>query len=429
MERRVFISYSSQDKPAADQVCGALENAGIPCWIAPRNIEAGADFPSAILQGIANTQAVVILLSDHAMASPHVLSEIEHAFNAKKRLLPVRLCSTALPQDFEYFLSTPQWLDASGGLTDATLKRLVDAVTEAMAGKPLPDNAESKGNRTTMIIAGFAIVLLIAAIFGYSRFTARPKITDGSGNKTPDPSLDKGKVATENKSAAPKIWTNPQDGLKYVWIPPGSFTMGCSAADSECDDSEKPPHSVQIPTGFWLGQTEATIAAYRKIEPAKAGKSADDPELPVRGLSWPEAKAYCIATGGRLPTEAEWEYAARAGTAEPYYGVPSKIAWYERDSDRQPHPVGLKEPNAFGLYDMLGNVSEWVLDRYYNKYDLEADAVGSNIDQPLAGNASAVARGGFWDAELPGIRVSHRSEMPNDQGVETAGVRCANDHH
>lgn len=116
------------------------------------------------------------------------------------------------------------------------------------------------------------------------------------------------------------------------------------------------------------------------------------------------------------------------GQSGAYYVIPARIAWYATDSSGSPHQVGTKEPNALGLYDMLGNVSEWVLDRYYNKYDLEADAVGPHVDQPLAANASAVARGGFWDAELPAIRVSHRAELPNDEGVETAGVRCANDH-
>jgi formylglycine-generating enzyme required for sulfatase activity len=221
---------------------------------------------------------------------------------------------------------------------------------------------------------------------------------------------------------------NPKDGQKYVWIRPGSFTMGCSAADNECKDDEKPAHRVDIPTGFWLGQTEVTNAAYRKAAPAKASKVTGEAALPIQGLSWQEAKAYCGATGGRLPTEAEWEYAARGGTREAFYDVPSKVAWYAKNSGGLPHPGGMKEPNPFGLYDMLGNVSEWVLDRYYNKYDVEADAVGPHIDQPLAGNASAVARGGFWDAELSSIRVSHRAEESPDEGVETAGLRCANDH-
>ena len=103
MDKRVFISYSSQDKAIADRVCEALENAGVSCWIAPRNINPGADFPNAIMQGIAASQTLVALLSDRALASPHVLSEIGHAFNEKKVLLPVRLSAAALAADFEFF--------------------------------------------------------------------------------------------------------------------------------------------------------------------------------------------------------------------------------------------------------------------------------------------------------------------------------------
>ena len=114
-------------------------------------------------------------------------------------------------------------------------------------------------------------------------------------------------------------------------------------------------------TGFWLARTEVTVAAYAKYAarrglPARSG----DPRLPVTGLSWPEAKAYCIAVGGRLPTEAEWEYAARAGASGAYYGPLPAIAWYEANSEGAPQPGGRKRPNAFGLYDMLGNVWEWV---------------------------------------------------------------------
>ena len=137
----------------------------------------------------------------------------------------------------------------------------------------------------------------------------------------------------------------------------------------------------------------------------------EDPALPVRGLSWPQARAYCASTGGGCRPRPNGSTRRARGVAEAYYGVPSKIAWYTTNSEDAPHPVATREPNAFGLYDMLGNVSEWVLDRYYNKYDLEADAVGTHIDLPLAGNSSAVVRGGFWDSDLARLRVSHRAEQ------------------
>ena len=424
MEHQVFISYSSQDKELADRVCAALENAGFSCWIAPRDIEEGADYPRAIVQAITAVKSMVVLLTTDAMASPHVLSEIGHAFNARKRMLPVRLFSSDLPPDFDYFLSTQQWLDASQGLTDETLKRVIEAVSGTLVANQDADLAARRRKKRILMAAAVAVLLAAVGILGYSRIAPRPAAAPPVTASV----LPAANIASPKPSAEIKTAVNPKDGQKYVWIRPGSFTMGCSAADNECKDDEKPAHRVEIPTGFWLGQTEVTNAAYRKAAPAKASKVTGDAALPIQGLSWPEAKAYCKSTGGRLPTEAEWEYAARGGTREAYYDVPSKIAWYAKNSGGLPHPVGMKEPNRFGLYDMLGNVSEWVLDRYYNKYDVEADAVGPHIDQPLAGNASAISRGGFWDAELSSIRVSHRAELPKDEGVETAGLRCANDH-
>ena len=432
MEHQVFISYSSQDKELADRVCAALENAGFSCWIAPRDIEEGADYPRAIVQAITAVKSMVVLLTTDAMASPHILSEIGHAFNARKRMLPVRLVSSSLPPDFDYFLSTQQWLDASEGFTDETLKRLIEAVSGSLAGDHEADIAAQRRKKRVLVATAVVVFLAAVGILGYWRMVPHP-VADPAGTASvlPAPKITSPEPlvrTSEIKTAEIKTAVNPKDGQKYVWIRPGSFTMGCSAADNECKDDEKPAHRVEIPTGFWLGQTEVTNAAYRKAAPAKASKVTGDAALPIQGLSWPEAKAYCGATGGRLPTEAEWEYAARGGTREAYYDVPSKIAWYAKNSGGLPHPVGMKEPNQFGLYDTLGNVSEWVLDRYYNKYDVEADAVGPHVDQPLAGNASAVSRGGFWDAELSSIRVSHRAEQPNDEGVETAGLRCANDH-
>ena len=393
MQHSIFISYSSTDKGAADQICAALEQAGYGCWIAPRDIEPGAEYPAAILAGLQGAQLIIVIVSAAAVASPHILTEIGHAFSEKKPIIPFRLSEVSLPPNYDYFLSNSQWLDAHGGCTVENLGRLKEAVSQELAHPTARSLLQAAGRRGRWALMAGGMLLVLAGAAFYAR---RP-------------------------ASQPQTWVNPKDGLTYVRIPPGSFTMGCSAGDAECRADERPSHRVDVPA-FWLGQTEVTGAAYHRVAPSSPF-SANEAKLPAVGLSWMDAKTYCAAVGGRLPTEGEWEYAARGGAAAPYYGVPSKIAWYAANSGDARHEVATLQANAYGLYDMLGNASEWVLDRYYNQYDLEAPAIG-NVEQPLAGNATAVTRGGFWESEAPDIRVSRRAEMEKDDPAPMGGVRC-----
>jgi formylglycine-generating enzyme required for sulfatase activity len=424
MARKAFLSYSSADKDIADHVCSTLEATEISCWIAPRDIEPGVDYPAAIVEAITSCQVLVLILTKHAAASPHVLSEVGHAFNAKKRIIPFHLTSEPPPESLEYFLSMTQWLDASDGCTDKNLKRLTEAISDPLAGRAAPGVAH-QGERRTKLIAGVISVLVLG--FGTIVYW-RSQRSHGSSD---EPALSSGTASPSGGSSTnsqPKIWVNPIDEQKYVWIAPGTFTMGCSPGDSECEDNEKPAHPVAIETGFWLGQTEVTVAAYQGFAVRHALKPpTGEGNLPLTGLTWVQAKQYCSAIGGRLPTEAEWEFAARAGSPEAYYGMVPKIAWYAENSGEAPHAVGSKQPNAWGLYDMLGNVKEWVLDRYYKKYYLDSPATGANVDQPLAPNTTAVARGGFWGSDSANLRVSHRSEQEIDSTDGSIGFRCAID--
>jgi len=418
MAPQVFVSYASADKDVADRVCKCLEQAGVSCWIAPRDIPPGVDYPAAIVEAVHSVSVLVLVLTEHATGSPHILSEVGHAFNDKKRIIPFRLTSSPLPEDLEYFLSLTQWLDVPDGCTDSNLKRLLDATQAALAGtKPTGGTVPPKRRVGWLAVLIGAVVVTLAVAAG---LWFRP--SKQVSKETPTP------VSTSS-AVAPKTWLNPADGLTYVWIPPGEFTMGCSESDNECSDEEKPAHPVNIEKGFWLGQTEVTLAAYRKFAAqhgVKAPAGADN--LPATQVTRAGAKAYCAAVGGRLPTEAEWEYAARGGKPQAYYGVVPDIAWYASNSDDAPHPVGMKKPNAYGLYDMLGNVREWVLDRYYKKYYLDSPATGDKVDQPLVPNATAVTRGGSWVSEASALRVSQRFETESDAVDPRIGWRCARDH-
>jgi formylglycine-generating enzyme required for sulfatase activity len=219
---------------------------------------------------------------------------------------------------------------------------------------------------------------------------------------------------------AGQIRTNSVDGLAYAWIPPGTFMMGCSLDDNQCAKDEKPPHQVTITRGFWIGQTPVTQEAYQRVT-GRAPGYFRNPKFPVESVTWDEARTYCEVTGTRLPTEAEWEYAARAGTTSGHFGDIDRIAWYGVNSDEKTHAVGQKQPNAWGLYDMLGNVWEWTSDWYASAYPSEA-----SIDPqgPASGKIRAL-RGGSWGNGPAFVRVSVRSGNEPGNPSNIVGFRCA----
>ena len=230
-----------------------------------------------------------------------------------------------------------------------------------------------------------------------------------------------------------EVRVNPKDGLKYVWIPPGTFMMGCSPGDTECQKSEKPSHQVTITKGFWIGQTEVTVAAYQRFASATTRQMPPAPpfnsgwtnqSMPIVNVSWEEAEAFCTWTGGRLPTEAEWEYAARAGDPHARYGDLDQIAWYGKNSGGRTHDVAQKKANEFGLYDTLGNVWEWVndwFDEHYYQSSPSQDPRGPDSGE------YRVLRGGSWFYFPRFNRVSFRVSFYPSGRIGNYGIRCAGD--
>ena len=223
--------------------------------------------------------------------------------------------------------------------------------------------------------------------------------------------------------------------LDWVRIPAGAFQMGCVPADTECSGNEKPRHAVTIDTPFLMMIRPATVAQYRRFAQATGRASALAPAFaqgddhPVVGVVWDDAVAYCSWAGGRLPTEAEWEYAARGGKDGLKYPWGDSISHDNanfkgtggRDQWKYTSPVGSFEANGFGLFDMAGNVWEWCADPYGETYYATSPSV--DPQGPPSGS-SRVLRGGSWDFDPKSLRASFRGWILPWGGCDSGGFRC-----
>ncbi len=217
---------------------------------------------------------------------------------------------------------------------------------------------------------------------------------------------------------------------EFVAIPPGEFVMGCSPGDSDCVDDERPPHRVRITKGFEIDKYEITQSQWAAVMGSNPS-DFKDPQRPVEQVSWNDVQDFLVRLNAGddtyhylLPTEAEWEYAARAGTTGKYYGDLNTIAWYGRNSDDQTHPVGEKQPNAWGVYDMLGNVWEWCQDWYgAGYYQQFANSPAVDPRGPSRGQYR-VFRGGSWYKYLTFLRVSSRFYDRPSAKYRHLGFRC-----
>ena len=191
--------------------------------------------------------------------------------------------------------------------------------------------------------------------------------------------------------------------LEMVGLPAGQFLMGSPDSDPDASDFEKPQHQVQV-NSFAIGKYPITQAQYEAVMGINPSLFQNNPQNPVESVSWDDAQAFCQKlsqiTGKtyRLPTEAEWEYACRAGTTTRFYfgddaNQLGDYAWYEGNSGGTTHPVGQKKPNAWGLYDMHGNVWEWCEDNWHDSYK---SAPSDGSAWLIKDNDYQILRGGSW---------------------------------
>ena len=260
---------------------------------------------------------------------------------------------------------------------------------------------------------------------------------------TPTPTL------TPSPTATPPA--NPA-GLAWVAVPGGTFWMGSPTSDGEAESAEFPQHQVML-SAFRISRTEVTNGQYALFMAAggysnssywsaagwswRTSNNVTQPyywtnstwngaSYPVVGVSWYEAEAFCRWAGGRLPMEAEWEYAARGGLLSRGYKYAGgndagAVAWYYDNAGSRTHPVGQKLPNELGLYDMSGNVWEWCAD-WSGSYSAGAQ---TNPTGPTSGQYRII-RGGSWNVDARGLRVAARgASLPDSHYFSTFGFRVA----
>jgi formylglycine-generating enzyme required for sulfatase activity len=277
-------------------------------------------------------------------------------------------------------------------------------------------------------------------------------LAQGPAQVTTGPAATSTPGAARVEPAAPGPRTDAH-GFTWVTIPAGTFEMGCVPGDDVCGVSESPRHRVRISRPFELMTTEVTLGQYRHLAaPLTQPEWNQEDRLPVVNVTWGEARAFCAAAGGRLPTEAEWEFAARGGRAGELYvwghdtvprvnGRAAANVADESVKSTYPYmtiftgyddgfaltaPVGSFPPNAYGLFDMAGNVWEWTADSFDPGYYAVSPAVDP-VGPPLGDGR--VVRGGSWYGDPRSLRISHRGgddpvRRPYGDGV---GFRCARD--
>lgn len=345
----------------------------------------------------------------------------------------------------------------------ANMQQVIDAIeTIESAGNTFSTQSPVASSRQMwLVVAG----LLFAALLGFGAYAMLPAKTSQPIAQQEDAEVSEQDDTAEAKTPTDSTKSNIKPiEVAMQRIRPGEFFMGAAENDDEASANEKPRHKVQFVDPFLIGAHEITVAEFREVlpdaklqtgpfsQPRNVGSEAgDSATLPVSGVSWMTAVAFCnelskrnglppyyeikkesvVVNGGngfRLPTEAEWEYACRAGTTTRFCVDEEStkladVAWFADNAHGKVKPVGTKKPNAWGLYDMHGNAPEWVWDRYDPEYYAKSTAI--NPTGSGAGN-QRVYRGGSARDSRGQLRSSARGVLGGHYGVlDEVGFRVA----
>jgi formylglycine-generating enzyme required for sulfatase activity len=476
----LFFSYAHAEAEFALKLAKSLRSAGANLWIDQLDIQPGDHWDRAVEQALTKAESLLIILSPDAVDSKNVMDEVSFALEENKRVVPVLYKPCKIP----FRLRRVQHIDFTGDF-DHGLERLLSGLaikrapeepqtsqpvpaerlpppkrpgpeeestagpepvaipraipTEPPAHEPAPpkpeplkahpkepeaikpESAEPRKKRNNFLI-GVMITVALAIVVGLALWSSQEL-----------PRLSKTRPAEPPVAKAPtqRMFTN-SIGMGFVLIPAGSFKRGSPAGESGRYDNER-RHLVTISKPFYLQTTEVTQKQWRQVMGSNRSyfKECGD-DCPVEDVSWIDAQEFIqklnqteSGTEYRLPTEAEWEYACRAGSNGRFcFGNDEarlgEHAWYWSNSGGKPHPVGKKKPNIWGLYDMHGNVREWCQD-WYGDYPTGqvTDPAG-----PKAGK-TRVFRGGSFNASARELDCAFRLAIAPGTRTYFFGLRVA----
>ena len=429
MNPDVFICYSSQDLEAAQAICHVLEQNEIRCWMAPRDIPPGSDYGDIIDDAIKSCKVVVVIFSETAAESQWVKGELNIAFEEQKTIIPFRIDRTPLKGQNRVMLNKTHWIDAYPDYK-TKFNDLVKAVTPVV-GKEVhfkPQTAiisdKIKHNKKPIIIV-LCIAALLALISFLYPLIARQLHTFTFNEQ--GLSVNVKGLSSVQESALSSILDN------MVFVNGGTFTMGNTEemADylTEQDSLSNNAHEVEL-DNFYICKYEVTQRQWRAFLSTEGKCIADGDETAMDLLSWKDAKDFAdklSAISGlqfSLPTEAQWEFAARGGTKSHHYifsgnDDATEVGWTSFEELTSAHEVGGKRYNELGLYDMTGNVFEWCSD-FFDIYQQKKEI---NPTGPDKGSKRVLRGGDFRIDNLYDMKTTTRySEVPfvNRRG---AGLR------
>jgi formylglycine-generating enzyme required for sulfatase activity len=382
---RIFLCHASEDKVQVRAVYHRLRAiAGFEPWLDEEDLLPGQDWTREIPRALQTSDFILVFLSRGSVAKRgYVQREMKLALDALQEFpegtihtIPVRLDDCEVPASFRQY-HYANLFDPNG----------FDRIVRAIRSQLMQRHAILESYQRTSLAEA---------------------------------------PAMQDTALAPSF-TNSID-IEFVLIPAGTFMIGSPDSDAEATFDEKPAHRVTISQPFYLGKYPVTQAQWAAVMGNKS-QSRSNPNHPVVFVSWGDVQVFLGKLNEQegsgdyhLPTEAQWEYACRAGTATfRYHPDVNAIAWYDANSGGDLRPVGQKLPNAWGLYDMLGNVWEWCYD---GRRTYTADAVVAPWG-PTGAGVRPIARGGCWGESTEHARAACRVSFNHDMRIEFVGFRCA----